>query len=165
MIWVDVADPVAREMEPLVEGLELDAQRALDVVGRGTGELSLAFMDDGGIAPLNLRWRGKSGPTDVLSFPQDTPANMPIDLLGDIVISVDTARAQAKERGHSLATELRVLLVHGLCHLLGHDHYDPVEAEAMAVVERRVLARLSDGRGPQGLVDVAMRGNRSGRGG
>ena len=80
-------------------------------------QLSLTLCDDSFIHGLNRQWRGVDRPTDVLSFPLDDEV-----LLGDLVISVDTAQREATERGYALRDEIRVLLVHGLLHLLGYDH-------------------------------------------
>jgi probable rRNA maturation factor len=98
-------------------------------------ELSLALVSDRRMRTLNNRWRGKDRTTDVLSFPQHGAS------LGDVVISLDTARRQAREGGWSLAAELRRLLAHGLLHCLGHDHHDPAAARRMAAAERRLLGR------------------------
>lgn len=136
-----------------VERLAADAQGALEAVGRGGWELSLLICDDAFIRPLNEQWRGKDTPTDVLSFPQldldgpielDAPA---VDgtLLGDVVISAQTAARQAVELGHDLESELRVLMVHGLCHLLGHTHADDADRAEMASLESRVLAAIGVG--------------------
>jgi probable rRNA maturation factor len=128
-----------------VEGVAVDAQHAVDALGSVDWEVSLLFCDDAFIAPLNGQWRGKGTPTDVLSFPQlevVEPGHPPIDggpLLGDVVISVETARRQAAELGHSLDDELRVLLVHGICHLVGHTHDTDEERAAMARLEARLL--------------------------
>ena len=80
---------------------------------------------------LNRAWRGKDRPTDVLSF----PAGGPGALLGDIVISLDTARRAAKEEGRGVGAELDRYLAHGLLHLLGHDHERPADARRMAEAE------------------------------
>lgn len=116
----------------------------LDGAGLSDAELSVVFVDDEGIAALNAQWREKHGPTDVLSFPQQDPEDGPIvgGVLGDVVISVPTASRQAAEQGHDLDTELRVLLAHGLAHLVGHDHHDDADASAMAVLEGRLLAAV-----------------------
>ena len=106
-------------------------------------ELSIVLCDDATIQSLNREWRGKDAPTDVLSFSlregddDDPGLLLPIVMLGDLVLSIDTARMQAEERGHSLRDELRVLLVHGLLHLLGFDH----EAGASEEEEVRPAAR------------------------
>jgi probable rRNA maturation factor len=130
-----------------------DAERMLVALGWSHAEVSLVLVDDAGIRPLNAAWRGKDVPTDVLSFPQhlfsapmqvDTPSPPGIPLiLGDIVVSVETARRQAEAVGNTLTDELRVLVAHGLCHLLGHDHSDAVESRAMATDERRALRACS----------------------
>lgn len=147
---VDVmVDGVDTDPEPV----RADAERALQVLGREADELSVVLCDDATMQPLNLEWRDIDAPTDVLSFPQDADADAPVRMLGDIVISVDTAARQAAELGHGLDTELRVLLVHGLCHLLGHDHHDDAQAATMRAEEQRLLAAL--GEGASGLVDRA----------
>lgn len=76
------------------------------------------ITDDGELRRLNREFRGKDYATDVLSFPSESP----IDSLGDIAISVERAAAQAAEHGHDTPTEIRILLLHGLLHLMGHDH-------------------------------------------
>lgn len=102
-------------------------------------EVSILLTDDSQIAGLNSRYRGVDSPTDVLAFAQmDGAEDLQNDdeaaLLGDIVISVETALRQAEERGASLEDELDVLLAHGVLHLLGYDHEDPED-------ERRMFAR------------------------
>jgi probable rRNA maturation factor len=92
-------------------------------------EVSLRLVDDGAIHALNRNYRGKNKPTDVLAFAQRDSATGPdAGVLGDIVISVDTARRQAR-RG--LYRELMHLASHGLCHLLGYDHRDDAEEREM----------------------------------
>jgi len=97
------------------------AHRALEVLGLSKVELSIALVSDAQIKRLNKLYRNKDKPTDVLSFPIGEKVEDWL-ILGDIVISVDTARRQAQELGHSLEEELKRLLVHGLVHLLGYDH-------------------------------------------
>ncbi len=122
----------------LVAILEQDGDLLLDVVGRAEGELSVLLVDDARIAELNTEWRGVQGPTDVLSFPQGAGA-----LLGDLVISVDTAKRQGAARGHSLETELRILMVHGVLHLMGYDHeVDEESHQVMADRESEVMMQL-----------------------
>ncbi len=81
------------------------------------GELSVRITSDAEMRELNRRFRRKNKPTDVLSFPSDMPK-----LAGDIAISADIAAANAEQLGHSLETELKILILHGLLHLAGYDH-------------------------------------------
>jgi probable rRNA maturation factor len=97
------------------------AHRALEVFGLNKVELSIVLVSDAQIKRLNKLYRNKDKPTDVLSFPIGEKVKGWL-ILGDIVISVDTAKRQAQELGHSLEEELKRLLVHGLVHLLGYDH-------------------------------------------
>lgn len=140
---VDV-DPGVGLGGPSEEAVVGWALAMLDGAGLVDAELSVVLLDDDAIATLNAQWRGKDGPTDVLSFPQQAPDEGPIQggLLGDVVISVPTASRQAAEHGHDLDTELRVLLAHGIAHLLGHDHHDPASAGRMGQVEGRLLAAV-----------------------
>jgi rRNA maturation RNase YbeY len=111
--------------------------RALD---RGGAELSIALVDDATIADLNARYRSRPAPTDVLSFSllEGEHAERRGDLLGDVVISLETASRQARRGRRSLEDEVVRLLIHGVLHLLGHDHEKPEEARAMRAEERRV---------------------------
>ena len=104
-------------------------------------ELSLLITNDASIRPMNLHWRGHDKATDVLSFPQEEVAKIPGQpvLLGDVVISLETAARQANDLGHSLEEECAVLLVHGVLHLLGHDHLNAEQAQIMRAEEARIL--------------------------
>ena len=106
-------------------------------------EVSIAFVDDDAMTELNKKFRGKKKTTDVLTFRADDSYNEPSATgrpLGDIVISVDQARRQAADEKHSLATEIRYLVVHGLLHALGYDHetdkgeMNALETEVRAIV-------------------------------
>lgn len=93
---------------------------------------------------LNLQYRGKDKPTDVLSFPLADEIHP--SLLGDVIISVDTASRQAQRRQHSLPEELQILLTHGILHLLGYDHeVSRSEAIRMHRKEREVMNVLRGG--------------------
>jgi probable rRNA maturation factor len=124
------------------------AQTISDASGCPDAELSVVLTEDAGIRALNRTWRGIDRPTDVLSFPQregEGPAGTPGAPLGDVVISLETAAVQAEKLGHSLEAEVRRLLVHGVLHLLGHDHVQGGRAAAaMRRQERRLLARLDE---------------------
>ena len=96
-------------------------------------ELSLSLVTDRAIRKLNREWRRKDRATDVLSFPQGDA------LLGDVVISLETARRAARLYSGALRHELDLYLAHGLLHLLGHDHHRLGERKAMAALESRLL--------------------------
>ena len=106
-------------------------------------ELSILVTDDPGIRTLNRMWRRKDRPTDVLSFPagKPPPGSTGPRHLGDVIVSLDTARRQARAHGRSLNEELDLYLAHGLLHLLGHDHHRRRDAERMAALEARLLGR------------------------
>ena len=130
--------------------VNIDADRwamlASDVLraeGR-TGELTLTFIDRDEMAVLNEEHMGKSGPTDVLSFPLDSvddgfgglPGPM---LLGDVVVCPAEAREAAPTHAGTLDDELALLVVHGILHVLGHDHAEPDETQVMRARERELL--------------------------
>lgn len=118
-------------------------------------ELSVLLCNDEFIRELNKDWRDEDSPTDVLSMSQHIPElELPILMLGDIVISVETAARQAEERGHSLLDEIRILLVHGLLHLLGFDHEISGEAEAEMEKEEELLLKSLGWKG-KGLIQSA----------
>jgi len=133
--------------------LAADGQRLLELVDADDAELAVTLCDDAHIRQLNARWRQVDASTDVLSFPQgDMPPGAP-RALGDVVISEPTARRQASAHGHATEVELRVLLVHGLLHLLGHDHEEAEALRRMRAEEIRLLEAL--GLPGQGLVSRA----------
>jgi len=108
-----------------------------------TAEVSLYITDDGEVHELNRQYRGVDSTTDVLSFGMDAqPGDDSPWLLGDVVISLPRARAQADSFGHDLARELCYLAVHGTLHLLGYDDEDPTAAEAMAAEAEAVMAEI-----------------------
>ena len=116
------------------------ALRVLRELERADAELSIALVDDATIAELNRRYRGKAGPTDVLSFSQleGEHGELAGNLLGDVVISLETAARQARSAHRGLDSEVVRLLVHGILHLLGHDHEHDDEARVMQRLERRL---------------------------
>lgn len=128
-------------------GLTADAGALLAAYGLGDDtELSVVLCDDAFILPLNRDYRGKDKATDVLSFAQreGEAADAEDPVLGDVIISVETARRQAVEHGITLVQELRVLLTHGLLHLLGYDHLTEEERAEMEEEERALLAHLGE---------------------
>ncbi len=124
---------VRRLGEQMLSELELD-----------DAELSVLLTNDATIHELNREHRGKDRPTDVLAFPQDEDAfaseSGEVRLLGDVVISLDTARVQGDRRGADLANEVAFLLAHGLLHLVGYDHQDDAEEKRMNARTKELVA-------------------------
>lgn len=100
---------------------------------RARGEVAVALVTDAHMRGLNRTYRRKDRPTDVLSFPSDAPG-----MLGDIVIARGVAERQAAEQGHRLQTELRILALHGLLHLIGYDHDHKEDGGRMGRAEERL---------------------------
>lgn len=122
----------------------LPASRGGGGLGQRSPVVSVVVVDDARIRSLNREWRGKDKATDVLSWPMweiDDPLG---DELGDVVISVDTARRQAAARDWDVDDELALLLVHGILHLLGHEDDTEAGSEAMRVIEARILGKPLD---------------------
>lgn len=136
----------APELEQTVRAV---LRKAADVYGlTENNEVSLVFCDDAYIQDLNKNYRGKDQSTDVLSFalnegeePEivDGPSQV---LLGDIIISLETAARQAEEYNHSLEREIAYLTVHGMLHLLGYDHMTEEDKAEMRIEEEHVLSLL-----------------------
>ena len=112
------------------------AEGALAAVGHAGAEVIVTVSNDRRLHALNRTYRGKDRPTDVLSFPYDEDGGP----LGDVVISVDRASAQAAERGHDLQRELELLTLHGTLHVCGYDH--ETDHGEMDRIERRLRRRL-----------------------
>jgi probable rRNA maturation factor len=127
------------------------AQRALEALGRPDGAVDLAIVDDAEIRALNAAHRGISRRTDVLAFPLEL-SGAASGLLGQVVISADTAARQARKVGVPLALELELLTTHGVLHLAGYDDRDPVEADLMHRRERELLGAAAPDRLWKGLL-------------
>ncbi|MBM4341939.1 MAG: rRNA maturation RNase YbeY [Deltaproteobacteria bacterium] len=148
-VAIDNRHPRLRVAKTALAGLLRAHLRAL---GRPRGVVDVSLVDDREIHALNLRWRGVDASTDVLSFALDEaegPSN-PIDLLGDLVVSLDAAdrQATAMRRQFALADyglwhEVAFLSTHGLLHLLGHDHQQAEAAARMEALERQLLASVT----------------------
>jgi probable rRNA maturation factor len=123
--------------------LRRSAGRFLAALDLEDVELSILLTSDAGIRALNKSWRRKDRPTDVLSFPAGSPVPGATGSrhLGDVIVSLETARRQARAHRRSLAEELDLYLAHGLLHLLGHDHHRRGEARRMAELEWSLLGR------------------------
>jgi probable rRNA maturation factor len=149
------ASPSISTSKAANRGFKLPSARALarflasaQAAVRLRGQATVLLTTDAAIRKLNRQFRGKNKATDVLSFPAEGPGAQGI--AGDLAISVTTALSQAAEQGHSLSTEIKVLILHGLLHLAGYDH--EVDEGKMARRERQLRAKL---RLPQGLIERA----------
>jgi probable rRNA maturation factor len=152
LVEVVVEDP--RWAEAGVESVaERAAAAALTAAGRDPElhEIGLLACDDARVAALNAEFRGKPTPTNVLSWPAfagqapEEPPGLPGEgplFLGDLALAYDTCLREAEAAGVPLADHVAHLVVHGVLHLLGHDHGDDAEAEAMEDLESKVLATL-----------------------
>lgn len=131
------------------------AEHAYVVAGPAEeAELCIVLADDAFVRRLNETYRGKDAPTNVLSFPVGAMpvaaggepmwvAGSGVALLGDVVLAAETIAREAGEQGKSFADHLAHLVVHGVLHLLGHDHVEEVEAEEMEALERDILEDLA----------------------
>jgi probable rRNA maturation factor len=139
--WRD-ALPQAQELLTRAIGLALAGVAA----PAGGIEVGVRLVDDGTIRGLNRDWRGRDAPTNVLSFPLGDPG--PVDdpdipwLIGDIVISFDTVAGESRRDGKPFAHHVTHLAIHAALHLIGHDHEDDREADAMEAKEAALLAGL-----------------------
>lgn len=102
-------------------------------------EISMAIVDIKEMAKLNEKFRGVQGPTDVLAFPLGGEFISTENLLGEVVISIDQAEEQARERGHSLEGELALLTIHGVLHLVGYSDEDEEQRKIMQDKEKKIL--------------------------
>lgn len=131
--------PVATEL------IERAAQTAL-AHQSGDGDMTIVLTDDAQLHQLNREYLGIDAPTDVLSFPaSETDPETGARYLGDILISIRRAESQAKAAGHPLESEAQLLVVHGVLHLLGHDHANAKEKSKMWKAQSEILNALGIG--------------------
>ncbi len=132
----------------IAENVRAAAEKAAELYGVPTAEVSITLTDNAYIHELNRQYRNIDRPTDVLSFAlnegvepevKDGPE---INVLGDIIISVERAEEQAADYGHSLRREMAFLTVHGMLHLLGYDHMEEAERAEMQREEKYVMEQL-----------------------
>lgn len=147
MIGIQVEDEAWRAALPDLEAVVERAAAAVfqDGVGASDDPLVTVQLDtDATVQALNAQFRDRDRPTNVLSFPHAAPPGLPQadPYLGDIILAFGVCRREADEQGKSLSHHLSHLVIHGLLHLLGHDHEDDAEAEAMEARERTLLAGL-----------------------
>jgi probable rRNA maturation factor len=140
MILIEIPETLPISIDPAF--IEEAARASLQAGGtHHSADMTIVLTDDAQLHQLNLQFLGLDTPTDVLSFPTgavDPDTDRPY--LGDVIISVERAQAQALD--HSLEDELRLLVVHGVLHLLGQDHAEQAEKETMWRIQREVLHNL-----------------------
>jgi probable rRNA maturation factor len=141
MIHIESETPFPQDVLERAANTTLEHQaHSLDV------ELSIILTDDARLHELNLNYLGVDAPTDVLSFPaSETDPDTGARYIGDILISIPRAQAQAEAAGHSLEAEVQLLVVHGVLHLLGHDHAEAEEKARMWKAQAEILERLGLG--------------------
>lgn len=142
-----------------MSALEVDIQRVSEALGvpaddalagwaragfqvEADAEVTLRLVDEAESAELNSRYRGKAGPTNVLSFPFEAPPGIPVNLLGDLVICTGVVAAEAGRQQKSISAHWAHMIIHGMLHLQGYDHVDPAEAIIMEDLETRLLSAL-----------------------
>lgn len=141
MSRVDVSYGLPRGGLPAAGTLRLFATAAL-AGRREDGELSIRIVDTQEGRELNRDYRHKDYATNVLSFPAELPPGVPLPILGDLVLCAPVIAREAQEQGKPLKHHYAHMVVHGVLHLLGHDHMEEAEAEVMEALEREVLAGL-----------------------
>ena len=145
MIEIHIDEPY---QSPALEDLLRKAIAATLTAENAQGDVTLLVTDDDAIVDLNQRFLGKSGPTDVLSFPAQSDANAFVPApgaepyLGDIAIAYPYAASQAARYGREVSDELILLVVHGTLHLLGYDHAEPEEKATMWARQDAILAGM-----------------------
>lgn len=124
---------------------ELRAWARAAWLGEESSEVTLRIVDSDESQGLNNQYRGKDKPTNVLSFPFEAPAGITVPLAGDLVICAPVVEQEAREQRKSPDAHWAHMVVHGMLHLQGYDHINDDDAEAMEVLEIRLLAQLGFG--------------------
>ena len=131
---------IDKELDQLIKNVILEC---INIEGIDSNvEVSLSFVDNKEIKELNKTYRNIDESTDVLSFPMEEDILVPMPLLGDIIISVEEAKEQALEFGHSLTREISYLVAHSMFHLMGYDHMEQDEKSEMRIKEKLVMKNL-----------------------
>ena len=144
MLTVDIQRD-SDDPSPSDAALQRAASVAIEIAGEVSApaaELSLRIVDREEIRALNHRYRGRDRATNVLSFPADLPPDLPFRHLGDIVICAAVVADEAREQQVDSAAHWAHMVVHGVLHLLGHDHHHDAEAREMETLEAGLLAAL-----------------------
>lgn len=128
---------------PNQEQCELTIQLVLNAVGISEPkECTIRIVDTTESAALNKQYRRKEGATNVLAFPFDSPIDIGVELLGDIVICAPLVIAQAQQQHQSVTMHWHHLMAHGCLHLLGYDHHNDSDAEEMETLECQIMGKL-----------------------
>lgn len=142
-LFIDDRQDYFKISDELLENIKKAILESLKVEGRSEdSEVSLSFVTDEEIHELNRDYRGVDRSTDVLSFPMEMSEFLPVDILGDIIISTQTAISQAEEFNHSVDREIIYLTVHSMFHLMGYDHIEEEDKIIMRKKEEEVLNNL-----------------------
>lgn len=113
-----------------------------DICSLDEPELTIRIVDEAESQQLNADYRGKDSPTNVLSFPFDAPPEVPLPLLGDLIICTTVVEKEAREQGKPSTAHWAHMVIHGCLHLLGYDHIKDEDADVMENLERQILASL-----------------------
>ncbi len=140
--WIDVQFACPRRGVPAAPTFRWWAEAALRATQAPAGEMVIRVVDAEEGRTLNRQWRKRDRATNVLSFPGEALAGLPWQPLGDIVICAPVVRTEAAQQGKSERAHWAHMTVHGVLHLLGHDHQSPREAEQMEGIERRLLVEF-----------------------
>ncbi|MCY0966000.1 rRNA maturation RNase YbeY [Parathalassolituus penaei] len=144
-LYLDLQNALETEMAGLPDEEQLNRWVLAALEGRcdlDEPELTIRITDEAESQELNAEYRGKDYPTNVLSFPFEAPPEVPIPLLGDLVICAPVVFREATEQGKTAESHWAHMVIHGCLHLLGYDHINDDEAEEMEGIERQIMASL-----------------------
>ena len=139
---LQVALPPGHPLRSQVPGAARLRRWAQAALGERGGELTVRVVDEAEMAALNRRYRGREGPTNVLSFPFEAPPGVPSRLLGDVVVCAAVVAREAQVQGKDPAAHWAHMVVHGVLHLVGYDHVTEAQAREMEALEAAVLNGL-----------------------
>ena len=114
----------------------------IDEIRTSTGSVSIKFLGKEEMQSMNKKFRSKDHPTNVLAFPIDNSLDLDTDSLGDIAICHEVVLKEAKEQNKEVCDHMAHIFIHGVLHLLGHDHHQEAQAEIMENLERRILSKI-----------------------
>ena len=139
---IDLQLAVSVQQIPTKDMFQVWADAAAAACGCDDKILTVRVTDEKEIAELNHRYRYKTGPTNVLSFPFDDPPGVVTDILGDLVICAPVVQREAADQDKAAEAHWAHMLIHGVLHLFGYDHVDPGQAEEMESLETRIITDL-----------------------